>query len=65
MPANNDFKKAPIEMKPYRLLIMQNNIDTYKVALGVAGLFLVWAQGCFTRFSGAVALADVEAGEGS
>jgi hypothetical protein len=62
-PNDNGFTLDLIETRLYRLLRMQNNIDTHKVALGVAGPLLLWAEGCYDRFSGAVTAGDVEAGE--
>lgn len=60
---NNKLSREPIENRLYRLLRMQNNIDTHAVELGIAGLLLVWAQNCHTRFSGAYTDAGIESGE--
>lgn len=50
-PHDNSISRDSIEIRLYRLLRMQNNIDTYAVALGVSGALLAWAQACYDRFS--------------
>ena len=62
-PHNNGISLDTIDIRLYRLLRMQNNIDAYAVALGVSGALLAWAQACYDRFSGAVTSAGVEDGE--
>ena len=62
-PKNNNLVMDRIEIRQYRVLRMQNNIDTYAVELGVAGPLLQWAKSCNTRFQDAVTDAHVEAGE--
>jgi len=60
---NNDIGNDPIEVRLYRLLRMQNNIDTHRVELGISGPLLTWARGSYDRFSGAVTVSSVESGE--
>ena len=52
-PKNNNLVMDRLEIRLYRVLRMQNNIDTYAVELGLAGALLAWAQGCNTRFQDA------------
>ena len=63
MPINNDLSNDTIEDRLYRLMRMQNNIDTHAAELGVAGPLHTWARNCHTRFSGAYTDAGVESGE--
>lgn len=62
-PHDNNLSMDTKEVRLYRLMRMQNNIDTYAVLLGVVGAILAWAQGCYTRFTDAVTAATVEDGE--
>jgi len=60
---SNDIGNDPIEVRLYRLLRMQNNINTHRVELGISGPLLTWARGSYDRFSGAVTVSSVESGE--
>jgi len=60
---NNDLTKESIENRLYRLLRMQNNIDTHAAELGITGPVLSWGQNCYDVFSGAITASTVEAGE--
>ncbi len=62
-PHDNNLPHDSKEVRLYRLMRMQNNIDTYSAVLGILGAILAWAQSCYTRFTDAVTAATVEDGE--
>ena len=62
-PHSNNLPRDTKEIRLYRLLRLQNNIDAVAVELGIAGPLLLWGQGSYTRYSGANTDAEVEAGE--
>ena len=62
-PHDNSITRDSIETRLYRLMRMQNNIDTNAVELSVSGALLSWAQGCYDRFSDANTASAVEDGE--
>jgi len=62
-PHDNNLPHDTKEVRLYRLMRMQNNIDTYSAVLGILGAILAWAQSCYTRFTDAVTAATVEDGE--
>ena len=41
-PHNNNFPQDNDDVRAYRLLLMQDNIDTYESELGISGPVLVF-----------------------
>lgn len=44
---NNQFSSDDDDIRQARLDLLSANIDTHKVAIGVTGALLTWAQGAF------------------
>jgi hypothetical protein len=62
-PRTNDLGNESDDQRQARLYLLSGNIDTHKVALGVTGTLLTWAQGASDNWIALSVAASREAGD--